>query len=79
VTGKLNKYTREQIEGLIEKHGGKASSSVSKNTAYLIAGDKAGSKLTKAKSLGVPVISEVDFEKMLDPTGDTNRAISSGQ
>lgn len=70
VTGKLIKYTREQIEGLIEKHGGKASSSVSKNTAFLIAGEKAGSKLKKAEALGVPVISELDFESMLGESGE---------
>ena len=65
VTGTLTKYTRDEIEGLIEKYGGRASGSVSKNTSYLIAGDKAGSKLEKAQELGVPVLSEDDFEKML--------------
>jgi DNA ligase (NAD+) len=65
VTGTLTKYTRDEIEGLIEKYGGRASGSVSKNTSYLIAGEKAGSKLEKAQELGVPVLSEDDFEKML--------------
>ncbi len=65
VTGTLTKYTRDEIEGLIEKYGGRASGSVSKNTSYLIAGDKAGSKLEKAQELGVHVLSEDDFEKML--------------
>jgi DNA ligase (NAD+) len=65
VTGKLTKYTREEIESLIKKHGGKAGSSVSKSTAFLVAGEKAGSKLKKAESLGIPVISEVDFESII--------------
>jgi DNA ligase (NAD+) len=49
------------------RHGGHAASSVSKNTDYLVAGEKAGSKLDKAKSLGVPVITEGEFEQMLWP------------
>jgi DNA ligase (NAD+) len=65
VTGTLEKYDRKGIESLIEQHGGKTSGSVSKNTSFLVAGEKAGSKLDKAKSLGVPVISEQEFEKML--------------
>jgi len=65
VTGKLTKFTREEIESLIEKHGGKASSSVSSKTDYLIAGEKAGSKMAKAEKLGVQVISEIDFETMI--------------
>jgi DNA ligase (NAD+) len=65
VTGTLSKYTREEIHELIERHGGRASSSVSGKTDYLVAGEKAGSKLAKARKLGVPVISEADFEQML--------------
>lgn len=61
VTGTLEKFSREEIESLIEQHGGRAASSVSKKTDYLVAGDKAGSKLQKAESLGVPVLSESDF------------------
>lgn len=61
VTGTLENYERKEIEGLIKKMGGKATGSVSKNTDYLIAGEKAGSKLNKAKKLGVPVLSEADF------------------
>ena len=65
VTGTLAKYEREEIEALIRQLGGKASGSVSKNTSYLIAGDKAGSKLDKAKSLGVPVLTEEEFDKLI--------------
>ncbi|MCX7426116.1 MAG: NAD-dependent DNA ligase LigA [Planctomycetia bacterium] len=65
VTGTLSRYTREEIEELIARHGGRAASSVSKNTDYVVAGEKAGSKLGKAKELGVPVISEQQFEAML--------------
>ncbi len=66
VTGKLEKYTREGIQGLIKKHGGKSSSSVSSKTDYLVAGEKAGSKLKKAESLGVKVLSEDDFERLIN-------------
>ena len=65
VTGTLANYTREQIEELIISNGGKAASSVSKNTAFVVAGANAGSKLAKAETLGVPVISEEDFAAKL--------------
>ncbi len=65
VTGTLQKYSREEIESLIKQLGGKATGSVSKNTDYLVAGDKAGSKLDKAKQLGVAVLTEKEFEKMI--------------
>lgn len=65
VTGTLAKYQREEIEELIRSLGGKAVGSVSKKTDYVIAGEKAGSKLDKAKELGVPVISEEEFDKMI--------------
>ena len=65
VTGTLQKYSRDEIEELITRHGGHAASSVSKNTDYLVAGEKAGSKLDKARSLGVKVISEEEFERLL--------------
>jgi DNA ligase (NAD+) len=65
VTGTLKKYQRDEIERLIRDHGGKAAGSVSKKTDYLIAGDKAGSKLDKAKELGVAVIGEEEFEKLI--------------
>lgn len=65
VTGTLTKYTRDEIEEIIVRHGGRPASSVSKNTDYLVAGEKAGSKLDKAQSLGVRVLSEEEFEKLL--------------
>ena len=61
VTGTLEQFTRQQIEDLIVKLGGKASSSVSKKTAFVVAGKEAGSKLTKAQQLGVPVLTEQEF------------------
>jgi DNA ligase (NAD+) len=61
VTGTLNRYSRDEIHKLIEREGGKASGSVSAKTAYLVAGDAAGSKLEKARSLDVPVLSEDEF------------------
>ncbi len=65
LTGALAKYTRDEATAIIERLGGKAASSVSKKTSYVLAGENAGSKLTKAQSLGIPVISEEDFEQML--------------
>ena len=65
VTGKLKSHTRDEIESLIQAHGGRATSSVSKKTDYLVAGEKAGSKLTKAEKLGIQVLSEEDFERMV--------------
>ena len=66
VTGTLTKYTRDDIQQLITDHGGRSASSVSKKTDYVVAGEKAGSKLEKAKKLGVEVLSEDDFEKLLE-------------
>ena len=66
LTGSLQRYSREQAQDIIEKFGGKTSSSVSKKTDYLVAGEDAGSKLTKAQELGVTILSEADFLKMLD-------------
>jgi DNA ligase (NAD+) len=65
VTGTLSRFTREEIHKLIEREGGKASGSVSGKTAYLVAGSDAGSKLEKAKALGVAVVTEDDFLAML--------------
>lgn len=65
LTGSLQKFTRKEAEDLIEKFGGKTSSSVSKKTNYVLAGEDAGSKLTKAQSLGVNIISEEEFENLI--------------
>ena len=66
VTGTLPTLGRKEIEQLIVSHGGKASGSVSKKTSFLVAGEAAGSKLTKAQTLGVKVIDEAEFLKMLE-------------
>lgn len=68
VTGTLVHYKREEIKSLIEQHGGRAASSVSKKTDFLIAGEKAGSKLAKAEKLGVKVLDENAFGQLLDGT-----------
>lgn len=65
-TGSFVNFTRDSIKETIIKHGGKASSSVSKRTTYLLAGANAGSKLEKAETLGVPVLTEEDFLTMLN-------------
>lgn len=64
ITGTLKNYKRTEAAAIIEQLGGKTSSSVSKKTDFVLAGEEAGSKLTKAQSLGVAVISEEDFERM---------------
>lgn len=64
LTGTLSKYTRSEASEIIEKFGGKTSSSVSKKTSYVLAGAEAGSKLEKAQKLGVTVITEDEFEKL---------------
>ncbi len=61
VTGTLPTLSREQAEALIAAHGGRAAGSVSKNTSFVLAGEKAGSKLTKALELGIPVLSEEEL------------------
>ena len=65
LTGGLENYTREQASDFIEKFGGKTSSSVSKKTNYVLAGEDAGSKLTKAQNLGITILTEEEFEKMI--------------
>ena len=61
VTGTLTRFSRDEIHKMIEREGGKASGSVSSKTSYLVAGEAAGSKLEKARSLGVPVLTEDEF------------------
>jgi DNA ligase (NAD+) len=65
LTGKLENYTRDEAAKLVEDRGGRVSSSVSKKTDYVVAGDDAGSKLTKAESLGVTVLDETQFSSMI--------------
>ena len=65
LTGTLTKYSRNEASDIIERMGGKTSGSVSKKTTYVLAGEDAGSKLTKAQSLGVEVITEEQFEQMI--------------
>jgi DNA ligase (NAD+) len=65
VTGTLQNYGRKEIEDVIKLHGGKATSSVSKNTDYVVVGDSPGSKADKARQLGVPVLTEDEFEKLI--------------
>lgn len=62
VTGTLTKWGRKEIEELIERLGGKSAGSVSKKTAFVLAGEAAGSKLEKANALGVPVLTEEEFQ-----------------
>lgn len=66
LTGKLHHYTRQEATEMIQDLGGKVTGSVTKNTDWLVAGDEAGSKLTKAQSLGVPVWSEEEMLKHLE-------------
>jgi DNA ligase (NAD+) len=66
LTGTLPKRSRHEAEALIKQHGGKISGSVSKVTSYVLAGEDPGSKIEKAKQLGIPVIGEDKLEQMAD-------------
>ncbi len=66
LTGTLTRFTRDEASDMIEKRGGKASGSVSKKTSYVVAGEKAGSKLRRAGELGIPVLTEEEFLQMLE-------------
>lgn len=65
VTGKLENYTRQEIENLIQDNGGRVTSSVSKNTNYVLVGEDAGSKLRKAEELNVTILSEEEFNRLV--------------
>ena len=65
LTGTLPTLKRDEAKALIEKYGGKASGSVSKKTSYVLAGEEAGSKLTKAQELGIEIITEEQFREMI--------------
>ena len=64
VTGTLPNLSREEANAMIEAAGGKATDSVSRKTSYVVAGEKAGSKLDKANKLGVPVIDEAKLREL---------------
>ena len=66
MTGTLTRFSRDEIHKIIEREGGKPSSSVSSKTSYLVAGESAGSKLEKAKELNVPVLTEDEFLELVD-------------
>jgi DNA ligase (NAD+) len=65
LTGTLPSYTREEAKRIIEAQGGTVASGVSKNVRYVLAGQDAGSKLAKAKKLGIQIISEDEFKRMI--------------
>lgn len=65
LTGTLEKYSRDEASEIIEKYGGKTSGTVSRKTTYVLAGESAGSKLTKAQELGIKIITEQEFEEMI--------------
>jgi DNA ligase (NAD+) len=66
LTGGLDAYTRDEAQAAVESRGGKVTSSVSKKTSYVVAGESPGSKLAKAESLGVPVLDEAGFVELLE-------------
>ena len=65
LTGKLKKISRDRMKDIIRKNGGKISSSISRNTDFLLAGEAPGSKYKKAKKLGVKIISEKELFKLI--------------
>lgn len=66
LTGTLENYTRQEASNLIEQYGGKVSSSVSKKTDYVVAGEEAGSKLKKAEELNLIILTEEEFQKLME-------------
>jgi len=65
-TGELENYTRDEVEELVETRGGRATSSISGETGFVVAGSGPGSKLDQAKKRGIRVIDESEFQKMLE-------------
>jgi len=66
ITGSLEGFSRDSAEGLIRERGGNASSSISKKTDFLVLGKDPGSKLEKARKLGVKIIYEEEFKKLIE-------------
>lgn len=66
ITGTLPNYSRNEVKELIEVHGGSTTSSVSKNTDYVVAGDSPGSKYEKAIQLDIPILNEIELKDLLD-------------
>jgi NAD-dependent DNA ligase len=65
-TGALTRFTREEAEARVERAGGRTAGSISRGTSYLVVGERPGSKLERARELGVPVLTEEEFLRMLD-------------
>ena len=68
ITGKLSKYSREELKGRLELMGAKVTNSVSAKTDFLIAGEDSGSKLSKANKLNIKIISDKNLESFIDKT-----------
>jgi len=79
LTGSLEKYSRTETGRLIRDMGGEISSSVSKNTDYVVAGKEPGSKLEKAKKLGIKILSEKEFVSFINISAETNDQEESSQ
>jgi len=75
LTGSLPSLTREEATELIEGHGGKVASSVSKKTDFVVAGEEAGSKLERAQALGVKIIDEAGLKALLSGSTSTRRSL----
>jgi DNA ligase (NAD+) len=65
ITGTLKNFTREEAKAFIEAHGGKVTDSVSRNTNYLVVGENPGSKLQKARQLGIPLLDEESLQRLI--------------
>jgi DNA ligase (NAD+) len=74
LTGTLERRSREEAKMSIEARGGRFASSPTKKADFVIAGAKAGAKLEKAKELGIPLLSEADFERLIDEAGPITAA-----
>ena len=74
ISGTLARRAKADAQMSIEARGGKVTGAVSRKTDYLLAGDKAGASLDRARALGVPVLSEADFERMIQQAGPITKA-----